>query len=75
MEAVSIMSKICLEAEAAIYRRLIPYVPVVVRVMMAAAFCWKAASTAAMAMVWTVGVGLMARDHSLSKTLLWYIGP
>ena len=40
---------------------------------MAAACCWKAASTAAMAMVWTVGVGLMARDRSSSKTLLWYM--
>ena len=40
---------------------------------MAAACCWKAESIAAMAMVWTVGVGLMARDRSSSKTLLWYM--
>ena len=26
-----------------------------------------------MVMVWTVGVGLMARDCSSSKTLLWYM--
>lgn len=45
--------------------------PVVVRVMIAAAFCWKEASTDAMAMVWTVGVGLGVRERSSSKTLLW----
>ena len=28
-------------------------------------------STDAMAMVWTVGVGLVAREHSSSKQLLW----
>ena len=39
--------------------------------MMAPAFCWKEASTEAMAMVCTVGVGLGTSERSSADTLLW----
>ena len=50
-----------------------PYLPVVVKVMMAAACCWNEASTAAMAVVWTVVVGLGVSRRSSSNTLRWNI--